>query len=168
MSKVSALVILYNGEPLSDYIVGKIMQEICVTAERPAEGIVVHSLNQTEVAQALCAVGVKVVDKVPAVVNSPELDPLEAALVYIGERFNPSKKGDIEFVTQLCAAANAEPHNIELENAMAIISEKRPSTRNLKTIRKYGLNNLRVKYIRRIYQQIYVPRDTEKVQVVIK
>jgi len=164
MSKVSALVILYNGEPLSDYIVGKIMQEICVTAERPAEGIVVHSLNPTEVAQALC----KVVEKEPAVVNSPELDPLEAALVYIGERFNPSKKGDIEFVTQLCAAANAEPHNIELENAMAIISEKRPSTRNLKTIRKYGLNNLRVKYIRRIYQQIYVPRDTEKVQVVIK
>lgn len=164
MSKVSALVILYNGEPLSDYIVGKIMQEICVTAERPAEGIVVNSLNPTEVAQALC----KVVDKVPAVVNSPELDPLEAALVYIGERFDPSKKGDIEFVTQLCAAANAEPHNIELENAMAIISEKRPSTRNLKTIRKYGLNNSRVEYIRQIYQQIYVPRDTEKVQVVIK
>lgn len=164
MSKVSALVILYNGEPLSDYIVGKIMQEICTTAQRPAEGIVVHSLNPTEVAQALC----KVVDKVPAVVNSPELDPLEAALVYIGERFDPSKKGDIEFVTQLCAAANAEPHNIELENAMAIISEKRPSTRNLKTIRKYGLNNSRVEYIRQIYQQIYVPRDTEKVQVVIK
>lgn len=164
MSKVSALVILYNGEPLSDYIVGKIMQEICVTAERPAEGIVVHSLNPTEVAQALC----KVVDKVPAVVNSPELDPLEAALVYIGERFDPSEKGDIEFVTQLCAAANAEPHNIELENAMAIISEKRPSTRNLKTIRKYGLNNSKVEYIRQIYQQIYVPRDTEKVQVVIK
>lgn len=164
MSKVSALVILYNGEPLSDYIVGKIMQEICVTAERPAEGIVVHSLNPTEVAQALC----KVVDKVPAVVNSPELDPLEAALVYIGERFSPSKKGDIEFVTQLCAAANAEPHNIELENAMAIISEKQPSTRNLKTIRKYGLTSQRVEYIRQIYQQIYVPRDTEKVQVVIK
>lgn len=164
MSKVSALVILYNGEPLSDYIVGKIMQEICVTAERPAEGIVVHSLNPTEVAQALC----KVVEKEPAVVNSPELDPMEAALVYIGERFDPSKKGDIEFVTQLCAAANAEPHNIELENAMAIISEKRPSTRNLKTIRKYGLNNSRVEYIRQIYQQIYVPRDTEKVQVVIK
>lgn len=164
MSKVSALVILYNGEPLSDYIVGKIMQEICVTAERPAEGIVVHSLNPTEVAQALC----KVVDKVPAVVNSPELDPLEAALVYIGERFNPSKKGDIEFVTQLCAAANAEPHNIELENAMAIISEKQPSTRNLKTIRKYGLTSQRIEYIRQIYQQIYVPRDTEKVQVVIK
>lgn len=164
MSKVSALVILYNGEPLSDYIVGKIMQEICVTAERPAEGIVVHSLNPTEVAQALC----KVVEKEPAVVNSPELDPMEAALMYIGERFDPSKKGDIEFVTQLCAAANAEPHNIELENAMAIISEKRPSTRNLKTIRKYGLNNSRVEYIRQIYQQIYVPRDTEKVQVVIK
>lgn len=164
MSKVSALVILYNGEPLSDYIVGKIMQEICVTAERPAEGIVVHSLNPTEVAQALC----KVVDKVPAVVNSPELDPLEAALVYIGERFNPSKKGDIEFVTQLCAAANAEPHNIELENAMAIISEKQPSTRNLKTIRKYGLTSQRVEYIRQIYRQIYVPRDTEKVQVTIK
>ena len=148
MSKVSALVILYDGEPLSDYIVGKIMQEICVTAERPAEGIVVHSLNPTEVAQALC----KVVDKV----------------VYIGERFDPSKKGDIEFVTQLCAAANAEPHNIELENAMAIISEKQPSTRNLKTIRKYGLTKSRVEYIRQIYQQIYVPRDTEKVQVVIK
>lgn len=164
MSKVSALVILYNGEPLSDYIVGKITQEICVTAERPAEGIVVHSLNPTEVAQALC----KVVEKEPAVVNSPELDPMEAALVYIGERFDPSKKEDIEFVTQLCAAANAEPHNIELENAMAIISEKRPSTRNLKTIRKYGLNNSRVEYIRQIYQQIYVPRDTEKVQVVIK
>lgn len=164
MSKVSALVILYNGEPLSDYIVGKIMQEICVTAERPAEGIVVHSLNPTEVAQALC----KVVDKVPAVVNSPELDPLEAALVYIGERFDPSKKGDIEFVTQVCAAANAEPHNIELENAMAIISEKQPSTRNLKTIRKYGLTSQRVEYIRQIYRQIYVPRDTEKVQVVIK
>lgn len=164
MSKVSALVILYNGEPLSDYIVGKIMQEICVTAERPAEGIVVHSLNPTEVAQALC----KVVDKVPAVVNSPELDPLEAALVYIGERFDPSKKGDIEFVTQLCAAANAEPHNIELENAMAIISEKRPSTRNLKTIRKYGLTSQKLEYIRQIYKQFYVPRDTEKVQVVIK
>lgn len=164
MSKVSALVILYNGEPLSDYIVGKIMQEICVTAERPAEGIVVHSLNPTEVAQALC----KVVDKVPAVVNSPELDPLEAALIYIGERFNPSEKGDIEFVTQLCAAANAEPHNIELENAMAIISEKQPSTRNMKTIRKYGLNGTRKEYIRQIYQQIYVPRDTEKVQVTVE
>lgn len=164
MSKVSALVILYNGEPLSDYIVGKIMQEICVTAERPAEGIVVNSLNPTEVAQALC----KVVDKVPAVVNSPELDPLEAALIYIGERFNPSEKGDIEFVTQLCAAANAEPHNIELENAMAIISEKQPSTRNMKTIRKYGLNGTRKEYIRQIYQQIYVPRDTEKVQVTVE
>lgn len=164
MSKVSALVILYNGEPLSDYIVGKIMQEICVTAERPADGIVVHSLNPTEVAQALC----KVVDKVPAVVNSPELDPLEAALTYIGERFNPYEKGDVEFVTQLCAAANAEPHNIELENAMAIISEKQPSTRNLKTIRKYGLNRSKIEYIRQIYRQIYVPRDTEKVQVVIK
>lgn len=164
MSKVSALVILYNGEPLSDYIVGKIMQEICVTAERPAEGIVVHSLNPTEVAQALC----KVVDKVPAVVNSPELDPMEAALVYIGERFNPSEKGDIEFVTQLCAAANAEPHNIELENAMAIISEKQLSTRNLKTMRKYGLTKSRVEYIRQIYQQIYVPRDTEKVQVTVE
>ena len=165
MSKVSALVILYNGEPLSDYIVGKIMQEICVTAERPAEGIVVHSLNPTEVAQALC----KVVEKEPAVMNSPELDPMEAALTYIGERFSPQNKGEVEFVTQLCAAVNAEPHNVELENAMAIITEKPFNvTRNQKTARKYGLTGVRRKYIAQVYQQLYVPRDTEKVKVIIK
>ena len=164
MNKMSALVILYEGEPLPDYIVGRVMQEICTSAGQSTETLVVMSLNPLEVAQALC----KVVDKEPAVVNSPDLDPMEAALTYIGERFNPSKKGEVEFVTQLCAAANAEPHNIELENAMAIISEKRPSTCNLKTIRKYGLNNSRLEYIRQIYQQIYVPRDTEKVQITIK
>ena len=160
MSRVSALVILYNGEPLSDYIVGKIMQEICVTAERPADGIVVHSLNPTEVAQALC----KVAEKEPAVVNSPELDPMEAALVYIGERFNPSEKGDIEFVTQLCAAVNAEPHNVELENALAIIADKPFHLRNQETARKYGLTRMRRQHIKQVYRQLYVPRDTEKVQ----
>lgn len=164
MEKISALVILYPGEPLSDYIVGHIMQEICTTAQRPAEGIVVSSLNSLEVAQALC----KVVEKEPAVVNSPELDPMEAALTYIGERFSPQDKGEVEFVTQLCAAANAEPHNIELENAMAIISEKEPKRSNQKTVRKYGLTGIRREYIKQVYRQLYVPRDTEKVKVTIQ
>lgn len=164
MSKMSALVVLYEGEPLSDYIVGKIMQEICVTAERPADGIVVHSLNPTEVAQALC----KVAEKEPAVVNSPELDPMEAALVYIGERFSPQTKGEVEFVTQLCAAVNAEPHNIELENAMAIISEKEPKRINQKTARKYGLTGIRREYIKQVYRQLYVPRDTEKGKIFVQ
>lgn len=164
MEKISALVILYPGEPLSDYVVGRIMEEITVSGQRPAEGIVVSSLNSLEVAQALC----KVVEKEPAVVNSPELDPMEAALVYIGERFNPSEKGDIEFVTQLCAAANAEPHNVELENAMEIISEKSLKPRNARTTRKYGLNATKRQYIKQIYQQLYVPRDTEKVKITIK
>lgn len=165
MSKMSALVVLYEGEPLSDYIVGHIMQEICTTAQRSAESIVVHSLNPTEVAQALC----KVVEKEPAVVNSPELDPMEAALTYIGERFSPQDKDEIEFITQLCAAANAEPHNVELENAMAIIAEKPFNVaRNQKTARKYGLTGIQRKYIAQVYQQLYVPRDTEKIKVTIK
>ena len=164
MSKVSALVILYNGEPLNDYIVSKIMQEICVTAERPAEGIVVHSLNPTEVAQALC----KVAEKEPAVVNSPELDPMEAALTYIGERFHPETKGEVEFITQLCAAANAEPHNVELENALYIIAEKPFKASNRKTARKYGLNGVRMEYSIQAYRQLYVPRDTKKVQVTVE
>lgn len=164
MEKISALVILYPGEPLSDYIVGHIMQEICTTAQRPAEGIVVSSLNSLEVAQALC----KVVEKEPAVVNSPELDPMEAALTYIGERFSQQTTDEIEFVTQLCAAVNAEPHNVELENAMAIIAEKPFYPRNQKTAQKYGLTATRRKYVRRVYQQLYVPRDTEKIKVTIK
>ena len=164
MSKMSALVVLYEGEPLSDYIVGKIMQEICVTAERPADGIVVHSLNPTEVAQALC----RIAEKEPAVVNSPELDPMEAALTYIGERFSPQDKGEIEFVTQLCAAVNAEPHNVELENALAILTEKPFLARNLKTAKKYGINSTRRKYIAQIYKQSYVPRDTEKGKIFVQ
>lgn len=165
MEKISALVILYPGEPLSDYVVGRIMEEITVSGQRPAEGIVVSSLNSLEVAQALC----KVVEKEPAVVNSPELDPMEAALVYIGERFSPQTKGKVEFVTQLCAAVNAEPHNVELENAMAIIAEKPFNvTRNQKTARKYGLTDVRRKYIAQIYQQLYVPRDTKKIKITRK
>lgn len=164
MEKTSALVILYPGEPLSDYVVGRIMEEIVISGQRPAEGIVVSSLNTLEVAQALC----KVVEKEPAVVNSPELDPMESALVYIGERFSPQDKGEVEFVTQLCAAANAEPHNIELENAMAIISEKEPKRSNQKTARKYGLTGIRREYIRQVYRQLYVPRDTEKVKVFVE
>ncbi len=164
MEKISALVILYPGEPLSDYVVGRIMEEITISGKRPAEGIVVSSLNSLEVAQALC----KVVEKEPAVVNSPELDPMEAALIYIGERFSPQDKGEVEFVTQLCAAANAEPHNIELENAMAIISEKEPKRINQKTARKYGLTGIRREYIKQVYRQLYVPRDTEKVKIFVQ
>lgn len=164
MEKISALVILYPGEPLSDYVVGRIMEEITVSGQRPAEGIVVSSLNALEVAQALC----KVVEKEPAVVNSPELDPMEAALIYIGERFSPQDKGEVEFVTQLCAAVNAEPHNIELENAMAIISEKEPKRINQKTARKYGLTGVRREYIKQVYRQLYVPRDTEKLKIFVQ
>lgn len=164
MEKTSALVILYPGEPLSDYVVGHIMEEIVVSGQRPAEGIVVSSLNTLEVAQALC----KVVEKEPAVVNSPELDPMEAALTYIGERFHPETKGEVEFITQLCAAANAEPHNVELENALYIIAEKPFKASNRKTARKYGLNGVRMEYAIQAYRQLYVPRDKEKVQVIIK
>ncbi len=164
MNKCSALVILYEGEPLPDYIVGRVMQEICTSAQLPAESIVVSSLNPTEVAQALC----KVVDKEPAVVNSPDLDPMEAALTYIGERFHPEKKEEIEFITQLCAAANAEPHNVELENALYIIAEKPFKMSNQETARKYGLTRMRRQHIRHVYRQFYVPRDTEKVQVTIE
>lgn len=164
MNKCSALVILYEGEPLPDYVVGRVMQEICTSAQLPAEGIVVSSLNPTEVAQALC----KVVGKEPAVVNSPDLDPMEAALTYIGERFNPQDKTEVEFITQLCAAANAEPHNVELENALYIIADKPFKASNQKTARKYSLNGIRREYVRQVYRQLYVPRDTETVQVTIK
>lgn len=164
MSKLSALVILYPGEPLSDYIVGHIMQEICTTAQRSAEGIIVASLNPTEVAQALC----KVADKEPAVVNSPELDALEAALIYIGERFNPKDKNDIEFVTQLCAAIQAEPNNVELENALEIIATKPVTRKNAVSIKKYGFTPTIRSYIKQVYNTTYVPRDTEKVQVKFK
>lgn len=163
MSKMSALVVLYEGEPLSDYIVGHIMQEICTTAQRPAESIRVCSLNPTEVAQALC----KVVE-VPAVVNSPDLDPMEAALTYIGERFHPENKGVVEFITQLCAAINAEPNNVELENALYIIAEKPFKAKNQTTARKYGLSGTRKEYAIQAYRQLYVPRDTEKVQVTVE
>lgn len=162
MSK-NALVVFYEGQVLSDYLVSRVMQTICTEGQRSTEGIHVVSLSEQDLVKLLVRNASTELYS-PAVIDVPELDPMEAALTYIGERFNPAGKGSIELVTQLCAAASTECNtNIELENAMYIIATKPVKRSNEQTCKKYGITNTVRGYIKQVYNQIYVPRDQKVV-----
>lgn len=109
-----ALVIAWNGEALPDYIVGKIMDAVRMNACGGNEAsICAKQYDGEEISTMLM--------KQPGIYKlTPEIEPVEAALKYIGKRYSSNLSDQTSFAIALMRDIAIK----EVYNAVEILSTK--------------------------------------------
>lgn len=109
-----ALVIAWNGEALPDYIVGKIMDAVRMNACGGNEAsICAKQYDGEEISTMLM--------KQPGMYKlTPEIEPVEAALKYIGKRYSSNLSDQTSFAIALMRDIAIK----EVYNAVEILSTK--------------------------------------------
>lgn len=159
MNKTKAIVVLYNGPVVSPATVTDIAFAISNGAGVDIEDMSITVMDEKEMAKSVAYLlnSKKALNNARKVLESEELDPLAAALTYVGGLIMRSN-GYVDFVTNIVAkAADKESKsNIELENAIEIIATANISSNYLPLMKKYGFTDVHIESIKKVYNMFYV------------
>jgi uncharacterized protein (DUF111 family) len=161
MKANNALIILWSGDKISDYQVGKIMEQLVLSGIAEQQNITVVYKDEDSIANALLreatVTGVVVTDqKEPSVTEA-----IKNAVIYIGKRFEvslASTNADLtSFTIELVRAVNAAKatgYEPELLNAIEILST---STGKIpgKLVEQYHFTKQAIAIIKKVYKRMH-------------
>lgn len=129
--KTNAVVLVWHGNPLPDYIVGKLAETLCLNGVCIPENLTMKYFDQDSLPDALINSTVNIVKTAKVEDNIEEA--LKSAIIYIGTEFESIlRKGDLEDFKMHLAARyildkDLSPYNTEkvLTKAVEIIATTR-------------------------------------------
>lgn len=155
----NALVIVWNGDTLSDYMTERIGQFLLANGICKPENLTIKFLDEGAIANALLRDSTKIVFDTTGHGVSAETvnvkEALESAIIYISEKFarelNHETGGIVQFTLSLSSAIVAG--DLRLRNAVEIISTTtQPIPRSL--AKRYNFPQYAVGAIKQIYERI--------------
>lgn len=141
-----AIVIFYNGEEVSEYILSRLVSELIGSGVvENAENVSASLLNCSDLSNA-------VVDKATAQKNAIKFDkedPLEQALIFMSKYFEKSIDEPVKFAINLSEALKNHYATPQLETACKIICDTEKFSRTM--VHKYKMNENLIKTIKTVY-----------------
>lgn len=145
-----AIVIFYNGEEISEYILSRLVSELIGSGVvENAENVSASLLNCSDLSNA-------VVDKATdqkTTIKFDKEDPVEQALIFISKYFEKSIGEPVRFTINLSEALKSHYATPQLETACRIICDTTKFSRTM--LYKYKMNETLIKTIKTVYRLQY-------------
>ena len=152
---MKAVIFLFAGQMLPTLAIARMTKELSDNAGCDIEDVHITQLDEESLGNILAKTGIEaiVVNKKP--MRNKDLDPVEQALVYLGERFEPKSKTGAQFIIDVCKAVQGDFNNPELETALEIIATKQITKDHYNTKRKYGFTEPLISSLIQVYHTWY-------------
>lgn len=155
---IKAVVILYNGHNLNDSAVAEIAKYISNETQCDIEKMSITIMDEKEMAKSVAYLlnTKKDLKNMVKVIESEDLDPIAASIVYLSRRHKPTN-GVYSFTISVMEQLSKKEDLLALSNAIEILATKGVS--NYKPLMsKYGFTSEHLTAIRSIYNYCNVAR----------